>query len=89
MSAIAANSPIGYIVECNLEYPTHLHDLHNAYPLVPEHQCIDEDTLSDTHKFMLNATKCRHLKCTKLVLNLRDKSCTTGAYSFTSITDWS
>jgi len=74
VSAIAADSPIGYIVECDLEYPTHLHDLHNACPLVPEHLCIDKDMLSDTHKFMLNPTECQHLKCTKLVSNLRDKS---------------
>ena len=60
MSAVAADSPIGYIVECDLEYPTHLHDLHNAYPLAPEHLSIDEDMLSDTHKFMLDATECRH-----------------------------
>ena len=74
VTAIAADSPIGYIVECDLEYPAHLHDLHNAYPLAPEHLCIDENMLSDTHKLMLGATECRHLKCTKLVSNLRDKS---------------
>jgi len=74
MSTVAADSPIGYIVECDLEYPTHLHDLHNAYPLALEHLCINEDMLSDTHKFMLDATEYQHLKCTKLVSNLRDKS---------------
>jgi len=74
VSTVTADSPIGYIVECDLEYPTHLHDLHNAYPLAPEHLCIGEDMLSDAHKFMLAATECRHLKCTKLVSNLRDKS---------------
>jgi len=74
VSSVAADSPIGYIVECDIEYPTHLHDLHNAYPLAPEHLCIDEDMLSDTHKFMLAVTECQHLKCTKLVSNLHDKS---------------
>jgi len=63
VSAVAAESPIGYIMECDLKYPTNLHDLHNAYPLAPEHLCIDKDMFSDTHKFMLNATECRHLKC--------------------------
>ena len=74
VSTVTADSPIGYIVECDLEYPTHLHDLHNAYPLAPEHLCIGEDMLSNTHKFMLDATECPHLKCTKLVSNLRKKS---------------
>jgi len=62
MSSVAADSPIGYIVECDLKYPTHLHDLHNAYMLAPEHLCIDEDMLSDMHKFMLDMTECRRLK---------------------------
>jgi len=31
MTAIAADLLISYIVECDLEYPTHLHYLHNAY----------------------------------------------------------
>jgi len=31
VSAVATDSPIGYIVECDLEYPMHLHDLHNTY----------------------------------------------------------
>ena len=74
VSTVAADSPTGNIVECDLEYPTHLHNLHNAYPLAPQHRCIVEDRLSDTHKFMLAATECQHLKCTKLVTNLRDKS---------------
>ena len=36
----------GCIVECDLEYPACLHDLHNMYPLAPEKILISEDMLS-------------------------------------------
>ena len=29
------NSKLGYILEIDLEYPSHLHDKHNSYPLAP------------------------------------------------------
>lgn len=35
--SIPVDDPIGYVFEVDLEYPTTLHDLHNAYPLAPEH----------------------------------------------------
>ena len=34
------NDGKGYIVEVDLEYPKDLHNLHNAYPLAPEHIAI-------------------------------------------------
>jgi len=74
VNAIATDSLIGYMVECDLEYPTHLHDLHNTYPLVPEHPCIDKDMFSDTHRFMLAATECQNLISTKVISNLCNKS---------------
>jgi hypothetical protein len=30
----------GCFIECDLEYPKELHDLHNDYPLAVEQRCI-------------------------------------------------
>jgi hypothetical protein len=43
---VPGDSDTGYIVECDLEYPSELHQLHNDYPLAPEHMTITEDMLS-------------------------------------------
>lgn len=36
----------GYILEVDLDYPEHLHESHNSFPLAPEHLNINEDMLS-------------------------------------------
>ena len=36
LNSVGENSPIGYILEFDLEYPSELHGLYNAYPLAPE-----------------------------------------------------
>ena len=36
VNSIEENSPIGYILKADLEYPDDLHDLQNDYPLAPE-----------------------------------------------------
>ena len=37
---------IGYFIECDLEYPNQLHDLHNDFPLAPEKLIVQDDWLS-------------------------------------------
>ena len=43
---ISENSPIPYILECDLEYCKELHDSHSDYPLSPEKIEISNDMLS-------------------------------------------
>jgi len=46
LDSIEPDAEIGYIVECDLQYPPHLHDLHNDYPMAPEHLTVTKDMLS-------------------------------------------
>jgi hypothetical protein len=36
----------GYIIECDLSYPDHLHKSHSSFPLAPQHLKITDDLLS-------------------------------------------
>ena len=36
LNTVSENSPRGYILEVDLEYPSELHGLHNDYPLASE-----------------------------------------------------
>ena len=40
----------GFMFEVDLEYPEHLHDLHDNFPLAPEHLNIQKDMLSSYQK---------------------------------------
>ena len=47
VNSISEKSPVGYILEVDLEYPDELHVLHNDYPLAPEKIAIPYDMFSD------------------------------------------
>ena len=47
VNSISEKSPVGYILEVDLEHPDELHVLHNNYPLAPEKIAIPYDMLSD------------------------------------------
>ena len=46
LKTISENSPIGYILELDLEYCKTLHDSHSDYPLAPKKLKISSDMLS-------------------------------------------
>jgi len=68
---IAPDSETGYIIECDLQYPAHLHDAHSDYPLAPEHINITKEMLSPfAQSFVPDNWK----PTSKLSPNLMDKT---------------
>ena len=49
-TAAADDDDYGHVVECDLEYPSHLHDAHNSLPLAPEQREIKFPMLSEFSK---------------------------------------
>ena len=62
----------GWILEVDLEYPKHLHKLHNNYPLAPEKLSVKEEWLSSYQTDLLENKSM--INITKLVPNLMDKT---------------
>jgi len=67
------DSPVGYVLEVDLDYPEHLHDDHTAYLLCPEHLTVDADMISLTLEQMYDYVGVTHVPCKKLISNVRDK----------------
>ena len=63
----------GYIVECDIKYPTKLHDLHNEYPYCPEQVNVKSEMLSDYSRKIAIQHNIKDYAFTKLIPNLNDK----------------
>ena len=73
VSSISEKSPIGYILEVDLEYPEELHVLHD-YPLAPEKLAIPHDMLSDYCKKIADEYGIKVGDIKKLLPNLGNKT---------------
>ena len=71
--SIKADADVGYIIECDLLYPSKLHDAHNDYPLAAEHLTVTYDMLSPYIKSLLDPKK-PWKPSKKLIPNLMDKT---------------
>ena len=67
------NSKKGWILEVDLEYPAHLHDAHNDYPLAPEKKVIKPEQMSEYQRRLMADLDLTMLKTEKLMLTLEDK----------------
>jgi len=47
IDAVDCDGVKGYVLEVDLEYLNHLHDIHNDYPLAAKHLTVTKDMLSD------------------------------------------
>ena len=74
VNSISENSPTGYILQVDLEYPDELHVLHNDYPLAPEKLAIPYDMLSDYCKKIADEYEIKVGDVKKLIPNLGNKT---------------
>ena len=66
------DSPEGYILEVDLEYPEDLHDAHNSYPLAPERMVVQKEWMSE-YQHNLLGVGVAPTEVEKLVPNVRNK----------------
>ena len=72
--SISDKSPIGYILEADLEYSDELHELHNDFPLVPEKFAVSNDMLSNYCKKIADKYEIKVGDVKKLIPNLGNKT---------------
>ena len=74
LSSFEENSPIGYILKVDLEYPDELHELHNDYPLAREKLEISHNMLLNYCNSIANKYNKKIGGVNRLVPNLGNKS---------------
>ncbi len=60
--------------EVDLEYPEHLHEMHNDYPLAAENLTVTESMLSNYNRKLLKDNNLKHHEIGKLIPNLQNKT---------------
>lgn len=70
---IPADSEIGYVFEVDMDYPEHLHDLHNDYPLAVENLRVNNEELSDYQRELLTYVPSTCGGVDKLIGTLKSK----------------
>ena len=70
------DSAVGYVMEVDLHYPDHLHDIHTDFPLSPTMETINSFWLGEyqTRLLEMNGTKIFATKNKKLIQTLYDKT---------------
>ena len=74
VNSISEKSPIGCILEVDLEYPEKLHILYNDYPLAPEKLAISYEILLDCCKKISDKYGIKVGDVMKLIPNLGNKT---------------
>ena len=73
LDSVSENSHIGYILECDLEYPKELQDIHSNYPLCPEKIELSSDMLPKYCSDIVDKCGIKVGGIKKLIPNLRGK----------------
>ena len=74
VNLISKQSPIGYFLEVDLEYPDELHELDNDYPLALEKLAFSSDMLSKHCKEIADEYRIKVGDVKKLIPNLGSKT---------------